>query len=281
MKDKVSIYIPAFNAEKTIEQTINSIKYQSIKVNEIIVVDDGSSDNTLEIIKKHSDIKIIINQINKGLGYSRNIAIKESKNEIIAAIDADVVLDKNWLEICLASLNHDRFIMVGGNMVEKIDGKYNLWRSKYYSQNWGKKNLENPPFLFGCNTIQFKSIWHKLKGYNESLRTNGEDIDYSEKVKLQNLKTTYLADAKCFHLQDDNLKTLSNRIWRYHSFGYKIKEISFYRFLRLSIKQFNFFLKRLIKDISDFDFKFILINFGILINFIKLEFINVIRNKKK
>ena len=97
MSEKISIYIPVFNAEKTIEQSIHSIKEQSINVNEIIIIDDNSNDNTKEIIKKFSDIKIITNKSNMGLGYSRNLGMKESKNDIVGAIDADVVLDKYWL----------------------------------------------------------------------------------------------------------------------------------------------------------------------------------------
>ena len=50
MSEKISIYIPVFNAEKTIEQSIHSIKKQSINVNEIIIIDDNSNDNTKEII---------------------------------------------------------------------------------------------------------------------------------------------------------------------------------------------------------------------------------------
>ena len=61
MSYKVTIYIPAFNAEKTIEHSIKSIQYQSLSFDEIIVVDDNSSDNTCEIIKKFHNIKLIQN----------------------------------------------------------------------------------------------------------------------------------------------------------------------------------------------------------------------------
>ena len=207
MSEKISIYIPAYNAEKTIEQSINSIKEQSINVNEILVIDDNSNDNTKEIIKKFSDIKIITNKNNMGLGYNRNLALKESTNDIVGAIDADVVLDKHWLETLLKNLGKNQIVMSGGKMIEKIDSKFNSWRSKYYSQNWGDKDLENPPFLYGCNNIQLKSAWIKVNGYNDNLKTNGEDIDYSRKISSQkNFKLFYSASALCHHLQDDNLK---------------------------------------------------------------------------
>ena len=99
MSSEVSFYIPVFNGEKTINQCIDSILHQSIKVNDILVINDFSNDHTEEILKKYSEIKIINNEINKGLGYCRNLGVKSSQNKFIASIDADVVLDKFWLEI--------------------------------------------------------------------------------------------------------------------------------------------------------------------------------------
>ena len=281
MSEKISIYIPVFNAEKTIKQSINSIKEQSINVNEIIVIDDNSNDNTKEIIKKFSDIKIITNKNNMGLGYSRNLGMNESKNDIVGAIDADVVLDKYWLETLLKNLGKNNIVMCGGKMIERIDNRFNSWRAKYYSQNWGDNNVENPPFLYGSNTIQLKSAWLKVNGYDEKLKTNGEDISFTNKIREQeNYKLLYSAQALCHHLQDDNLNSLSKRVWRYHSYGYKIKEPSLYRFIKLTIKQLKFFIIRLINNIIKFNFFFIYISFVVFIKFIKLEFCNFIKNKK-
>ena len=230
MNEKISIYIPAYNAENTIEQTIDSVLQQTINVDEIIVVNDNSTDCTEKIINKFSKIKILNNKKNMGLGFNRNLAIKECKNKIVGGIDADVVLDKFWLEKLLKYLNHNHVFMCGGNMIEKLtQNKYNSWRAKYYSQNWGNKDLNNPPFLYGCNTLQFKNIWEKVGGYDETLITNGEDIDYTKRVKsLENHNLFYSSEALCYHLQNDDMKSLSRRIWRYHSYGYKIKKPTFY-----------------------------------------------------
>ena len=144
MLKEVSFYIPAYNAENTIDKAIQSILNQTIDVKEIIVIDDNSSDRTSEIVSRYSDVKLIKNETNLGLGFSRNLAIKECKNDIIASIDADVELDKNWLKILMNKLNQD-IIMCGGKMIEKyITLPTNAWRSKYYSQNWGEKDILNP-----------------------------------------------------------------------------------------------------------------------------------------
>ncbi len=281
MSEKISLYIPAYNAEKTIEFSINSILEQTVKIDEIIVVNDSSIDDTVQIVKKYSEIKIINNEKNFGLGFNRNKAILDSKNEIIANIDSDVVLEKNWAEILLDKLGQNKIGMCGGNMKEKlINNSFNMWRAKYYSQNWGNKDILNPPFLFGCNSMQYKSIWKEIGGYDEELFTNGEDINYSKKINAStNFNLFYSSNAMCYHLQDDNLNTLTKRVWRYHSFGYKIKKVSFLRFLKLSIKQLKFLFQRSIFNLFKLEFSYIFINFCVFIYFIKYEFKNYLKEK--
>ena len=282
MKKNISFYVPAYNAERTIKDTITSIQNQSILPDEIILIDDCSIDKTVKIVKSEfSNVKIIVNKQNMGLGYSRNLGIKESKNDIIAAIDADVILDKYWLEKLLHEIEKRNLSMCGGKMDEYLlDNKINLWRAKYYSQNWGNKLVFNPPFLFGCNTILIKSLWNRVNGYDEKFKTNGEDINFIQKIKSQtDSQIIYQPEAKCFHLQDDNIESLSKRVWRYHSFGYKIKDPSFKKLINLSIKQTKFFFQRFFRSLIKFDFSGIAISFKVFINFIKLEYIFL--NKKK
>ena len=282
MKKNISFYIPAYNAERTIKDSITSIQNQSILPDEIILIDDCSIDKTVEIVKSEfSNIKIIVNKQNMGLGYNRNLGIKESKNDIVAAIDADVILDKYWLEKLMPEIEKKNVSMCGGKMDEYLlNNNINLWRAKYYSQNWGNKLVYNPPFLFGCNTILIKSLWKRVKGYDEKFKTNGEDINFIQKIKSEtDSQIIYQPEAKCFHLQDDNIESLSKRVWRYHSFGYKIKEPSLKKLIKLSIKQTKFLLQRFFRSLIKFDLSGIAISFKVFINFIKLEYIFL--NKKK
>ena len=281
MAEKVTFYIPAFNAQNTIELSINSVKNQTYPVDEIIIINDNSTDKTKEIISKHSDLKIINNKKNLGLGYNRNLGIQNSSNEIIASIDSDVELDKKWLENIIISLKKNNIVMCGGNMIEKYtSNKINAWREKYYNQSWGNTDILNPSFLYGCNTILLKSYWEKTKGYDENLKTNGEDIDFCKQIKsIDNINLYYSSNSLCYHLQDDSILSLSKRVWRYHSFGYKIKAPSKKKLINLSIKQFRFFLIRFFKELLKFEIKYIIISFMVLINFIKFEYIYLKKNK--
>ena len=281
MSSEVTFYIPAYNAEKTIEKSINSILNQKLTVDEIIIVDDCSRDNTNEIIKKYKNIKLLRNDKNMGLGYNRNLAIKNSKNNIIASIDADVEIDENWLYELHGKIINSNISMCGGKMIEKFTNKpANAWRSKYYSQNWGDKNNENPPFLYGCNTLIKKDFWRKVNGYNENLKTNGEDVEFSNKVKsLKNSNLFYSSKATCYHLQNDNLDSLSKRVWRYHSFAYKIKKPSKLKLIKLTIKQFKFMILRILENLIKFNLFFMWISFVVFIKFVNNEIKHLIDHK--
>ncbi len=101
MNDLVSIIIPAYNVEKYVEKCINSVVNQTYERLEIIVINDGSTDNTKKILeqkaKKDKRIKII-SQHNRGLSAARNTGIKSAKGEYIAFIDGDDIIEPNFIE---------------------------------------------------------------------------------------------------------------------------------------------------------------------------------------
>ena len=102
MEPLVSVITPAFNAEKTIGKTIESVLKQSYKNLELIIVDDISSDNTVEIVKRYqrkdSRVKLFILEKKGGASGARNLAIKEAKGKYIAFLDCDDLWKKDKLK---------------------------------------------------------------------------------------------------------------------------------------------------------------------------------------
>jgi glycosyltransferase involved in cell wall biosynthesis len=98
----VSIIVPVYNAEKYIEKCIKSILIQSIADIEIIIIDDASIDNSLNICKKLASkdqrIKIFNNTSNKGVAYSRNLGLENVNGEYIGFVDADDYIDSDMYE---------------------------------------------------------------------------------------------------------------------------------------------------------------------------------------
>ena len=101
MTPLVSIVSPAFNAESTIDETLRSVRFQTVKSLEIIIVDDGSTDATLQIAKEHAsfDNRIrIITQSNEGVAAARNTGWRQATSDLIAFIDADDIWSPSIIE---------------------------------------------------------------------------------------------------------------------------------------------------------------------------------------
>ena len=229
INSEVSVYVPAFNAEKTIELCINSILTQTIKPRTILIINDCSTDRTAEILKSFGDkIKVIQNKTNLGLSHSMNIATDFLNTRYIAKIDADVELFPNWIEILLKKILQENVTLIGGKMYEKyLENSFNVWRSIRLKQNWGEKDLSEPKFIFGCNNlIDTKNMKDIIKYRNdlEYFKTNGEDIEFSNYLRNKNHKLFYCSNAICLHLQNDDGFSLAQRYWRYIYYGDGLKK---------------------------------------------------------
>ena len=274
---EVSIYVPVYNGQNTIESCINSILSQTVKPNKILVVNDNSTDQTAEILKKYSDkIEIINNKKNLGVSYIRNLATNYLKSKFIATIDADVELTNNWLEKLIDKANKENATLIGGKMYEKfLKNPYNLWRSIRLKQNWGEKDIHNPKFIFGCNNLLNTENLDNQDMYrndHEYYKTNGEDIEFSKKILNQNMNLYYCSSATCYHLQDDNHKTLSKRYWRYIHYGDGLKKRNLYKTFKNIFRQFKKTLKWSIEDLIKLRFKLIKVNFLIFYNFAIIDY---------
>src|SRR3989344_7011206 len=93
----VSVVIPAYNEEECIDGCVKTLVNQSYKPLEIIFVDDGSKDKTLEILEKNKDIKVL-KQDHKGPGAARNLGVSKGKGEIAVFVDADMEFKEDYIE---------------------------------------------------------------------------------------------------------------------------------------------------------------------------------------
>ncbi|WP_373076921.1 glycosyltransferase family 2 protein [Fusobacterium mortiferum] len=157
---KVSIIIPCYNVEKFIEKTLESAINQTLKDIEIIVINDGSIDNTLSIIEKYAikDTRIkIVNQKNKGLSASRNIGIRLAEGEYIQHLDGDDWLEK---ETCEVTYNYAKklgldivcydLLRETENIQYKIVTFKDLKETKIYKQNDFLEELYKNSFNINC-----------------------------------------------------------------------------------------------------------------------------------
>jgi glycosyltransferase involved in cell wall biosynthesis len=117
----VSVIIPAYNAAAFIEETIQSIRAQSYTNWEVIVVDDGSTDNTQQIARGFDDARIkCICQTNSGVATSRNNGLLRAQGDFVVFFDADDVMTKDFLAARLEELESDPSLGFVGGMVESF-----------------------------------------------------------------------------------------------------------------------------------------------------------------
>ena len=98
---KLSIIVPVYNAEHFLDKCIKSVQSQTLQDFELILINDGSKDNSLEICKKHSqeDSRIIVfNQENSGQSKARNVGLENANGEYVAFLDSDDWVDSDYYE---------------------------------------------------------------------------------------------------------------------------------------------------------------------------------------
>ena len=283
MSNNISLYIAAYNAERTIEKSIKSILQQTLKPKEIIVINDCSTDKTLSLLKNFNQIKIINNKKNYGLAKSRNIALKYSKYDLLASIDSDVICKKNWLEKLFNTMIKKKVDLIGGKLIEKyVKEPANHWRSYYLKQNWGDKQINNPQFVFGANFLLNKKKIKNLNiKYNETFRTNGEDVNFSKILKSKNCNLYYEPRAICYHYQFDDVISLSRRYWRYSYYGAGLKKLTLIRLIKLILRQIKLFFLLMYGDLLKKNYHFLYINLIMSYYFIILCINKYLLNEKK
>lgn len=121
---KISVVIPTYNREKTIKRCLDSVVNQTYPVCEIIVIDDGSRDKTLDIIRTEYGNRVkVIRQKHKGAQAARNAGIRAASGEYIAFLDSDDEWLLNKIELQVEILNTDRNVVICGNRYLQRDWK--------------------------------------------------------------------------------------------------------------------------------------------------------------
>ena len=133
--ESITVYIPCYNVEQFIGPCLEHILAQTVKPSEILVINDGSLDKTVEIAQKYP-VKIIHHATNQGLAAVRNTGVNNASHEYIASIDADCLASENWLEELLKGFTHPKVAGVGGKLIEKHDEKAtDRWRALHMRQH--------------------------------------------------------------------------------------------------------------------------------------------------
>lgn len=171
----ISVIIPAYNCETTIQDTLASVLNQSYSSIEIIVINDGSTDNTLKILNDVQDPRLrVLTFPNSGVSASRNRGITHSKGKFIALLDADDIWLPDKLAAQLEAFDQTPQVSVVYSWTDYIDQSGQLLRHGSYSRITGDvyQRLLMGSFLeSGSNPLIRRDALEQVGGFDETLRT--------------------------------------------------------------------------------------------------------------
>ena len=212
---KVSVCITVLNEEKSITKLINSLLKQTKKPDKIIIVDGGSTDKTIELIKhfqkKDGRIIFIVEKCSRSEG--RNLAIELSKNEIIAVTDAGCVAKKDWIEKLTNPFKNKQIEVVAGfyemAAVNPMQKAMSAFLGVLPSQFDGS-------FLPSTRSVAFrKSVWESVGGFPKALDDTAEDTLFNYRILKEDINISRMKNARVKWRMPENLKEFSKKIYLY------------------------------------------------------------------
>lgn len=196
MREKVSVVVTVRNEERTVGMLIESILKQTRKASEVVMVDGGSGDRTVEIIKKYQkkskEIRLIVE---KGtIAHGRNTAVKRANNEIIAQIDGGCVAREDWLEKIVKPLEDQTVGLAAGFYEMTGEGDFQKVIRGYFGVT--PEKYDEKSFMPSARSVAFrKKVWKEVGGYEEGLAGAGEDTLFNYRVLKEGIKTIRVKGA--------------------------------------------------------------------------------------
>lgn len=222
MGKKVTVQIVTYNSEKDILKCLDSIRKQTYKNFEVIVIDNKSTDNTVDLFKKESSYsKLILNTENTGFCKGHNIGFKEGTGEYVMVLNPDVVLDKNFFEEVVNEMEKDSKIGLISGKILRMSYQFTptniidstgiiLPRNKRaYDRGQGEEDLgqyDEKRDIFGvCGAaaVYKREMLEDIKiddeYFDENFFAYKEDVDLSWRARLFGWKCKYVPAAIAYH----------------------------------------------------------------------------------
>lgn len=229
LKATVSIIIPAYNAAAFICQAIDSVLTQTLEPLEILVIDDGSTDETAQLVEQYKFPVRLLKQKNGGVSSARNLGIRQARGEFVAFLDADdVFVDDAKLEkqLSLMTEKQSDIVMSGWRITDENLNKlvdYQMWLEVPHLNLF---NLIRTSAVMTCSWIIKRSKLLEINGFDEEL-TNVEDLDLICRLALANCQMHCLPEITVAYRRHKTNAT--NQIRRQHQGMQKVLDKLFLR----------------------------------------------------
>jgi len=208
-----AVIIPVLNGAKFIAETIDSVLQQTSLPDEIIVVDNGSTDNTIEVLEAYKKSIIVITELKKGVAAARNTGIKYAKSDLIAFMDADDICKPTRIERQIDLFGQDssvvmvfgayQFMDIGGTLFEGEVRCSKFIKKSFFGELLERNQIATPTVMLK------KSVIEKVGFFDEYLLSNAEDYDLWLRIASQ--YTIHYQDDVCVYVRIHGKSSSTNR----------------------------------------------------------------------
>ena len=205
----LSVIIPSFNGRHLLEKYLSSILQQLLPEDEVIVVDDGGSDSTVEYIEDLNHPQISLHRIEKNVRFARaaNQGVELAKNDFIFLCNNDVELQENCLNVLRGYTNDNDVFAVGcleyeDHLEGEKSGKNKLWFARGLFQHSKADNFNSGETVWasGGSALFSKQKWQELGGFDEKFTpAYWEDVDLSFRARAKGWRVLLDEKAVVIH----------------------------------------------------------------------------------
>lgn len=265
--NKITVIIPNWNGKKLLEECLKSLKSQTLKDFSIIIVDNGSTDDSVDLIEKnYPEIKIIKLNKNHGFAYACNCGAKYSKTKYIALLNNDAIADKNWLKNLLIEIEKNKDIgscsskmikYFNRNIIDNCGHKFSLTGNVDIGIGKNINKFNNKKEIFGvCGgaAIYLRKAFIKVNGFDTLFHSYIEDFDINYRIRLLGYKSFYVPNAIVYHKGAQTFSMYSKKHSYYCSRNMwfslikncskKLLKDNFIKIVKNDLKNIDYYIKR-------------------------------------
>ena len=204
---KVSVVVASYNGGRTLRACLESLRHLNYPDYEVILVDDGSTDDTPAIAKDFPEFRAVRHE-NRGLSVARNTGIAAATGEIVAFTDSDCRADTDWLRYLVGDLLNSEFIGIGGHNFLPPDDS--LVAAAVMVSPGGPAHVmltdREAEHIPGCNMAFFKWALEEIGGFDPVFTKAGDDVDVCWRLQQRGYKIGFSAAGFVWHYRRSTVK---------------------------------------------------------------------------
>lgn len=217
--EDVTLAIPCHNAERTLPRVLSAVDDLSPGPTEVICIEGGSTDQTLDILHQYDWIRVIRHERRRGTGAARQTALKNTSTPGLAMIDADIVPQSDWLGVLCQCIEEHDTAAVGAEVIEHTDTRADRWRAahlqinEYDEPGYTRDGIANANALFRVDALE------DVGGWDCQFTFAHEDVDLFKRLYESGYQAYYTTETNVRHYGPNQTRDVLEQVWRWHFEG--------------------------------------------------------------